>query len=230
MKNLPGFHFGKRLFGPQNGQRAVEALHIEFAIKCPHELQPFELYWHSRAKDFGKTQQYKIFDCIECGCCSFVCPSRIPLVQYFRFAKSEIWAREREKKSAEDAKNRFEFKQFREEREKSEKAEKLAKAAAAQAAKKAARLTDLFQNPFKALANGDILAIVMIALCLGIALVVGGERFMHLRKLMDELLLLRRSNSSPASSTDCRYVRHSSPGSGCLQTGCHAGYCPPFHY
>jgi Na+-translocating ferredoxin:NAD+ oxidoreductase subunit C len=105
---------------------------------CPHELQPFELYWHARAKDFGKTQQYHIFDCIECGCCSFVCPSRIPLVQYFRFAKSEIWAREREKKAADEAKTRFEFKQFREEREKAEKAEKLAKAAAAQAAKKAA--------------------------------------------------------------------------------------------
>lgn len=108
------------------------------AQACPHELQPFELYWHARAKDFGKTQQYHIFDCIECGCCSFVCPSRIPLVQYFRFAKSEIWAREKEKKAADEAKTRFEFKQFREEREKAEKAEKLAKAAAAQAAKKAA--------------------------------------------------------------------------------------------
>ena len=108
------------------------------ARACPHELQPFELYWHSRAKDFGKTQQYKIFDCIECGCCAFVCPSHIPLVQYFRFAKSEIWAREREKKAADEAKIRFEFKQFREEREKAEKTEKLAKAAAAQAAKKAA--------------------------------------------------------------------------------------------
>ncbi|MCE1240574.1 MAG: electron transport complex subunit RsxC [Azonexaceae bacterium] len=108
------------------------------ADACPHELQPFELYWHARAKNFGKTQQYHIFDCIECGCCSFVCPSRIPLVQYFRFAKSEIWAREREKNAADEAKTRFEFKQFREEREKAEKAEKLAKAAAAQAAKKAA--------------------------------------------------------------------------------------------
>jgi electron transport complex protein RnfC len=108
------------------------------AQACPHELQPFELYWNARAKNFGKTQQYKIFDCIECGCCSFVCPSRIPLVQYFRFAKSEIWARERDKKAADGAKERFEFKQFREEREKAEKAEKLAKAAAAQAAKKAA--------------------------------------------------------------------------------------------
>ncbi len=105
---------------------------------CPHELQPFEMYWFSRAKNFGKTQEYHIFDCIECGCCSFVCPSRIPLVQYFRFAKSEIWAREREKNAADGAKERFEFKQLREEREKAEKAEKLARAAAAQAAKKAA--------------------------------------------------------------------------------------------
>ncbi|MGB8239525.1 MAG: electron transport complex subunit RsxC, partial [Azonexus sp.] len=105
---------------------------------CPHELQPFELYWFARAKNFGKTQEYNIFDCIECGCCSFVCPSRIPLVQYFRFAKSEIWTREREKNAAEGAKARFEFKQLRDEREKAEKAEKLAKAAAAQAAKKAA--------------------------------------------------------------------------------------------
>ena len=108
------------------------------AQACPHELQPFEMYWYARAKNFGKTQEYHIFDCIECGCCSFVCPSRIPLVQYFRFAKSEIWEREREKKAADQAKTRFEFKQFREEREKAEKAEKLAKAAAAQAAKKAA--------------------------------------------------------------------------------------------
>ena len=108
------------------------------AQACPHELQPFEMYWFSRAKNFGKTQEYNIFDCIECGCCSFVCPSRIPLVQYFRFAKSEIWAREREKNASEQAKARFEFKQLREEREKADKAEKLAKAAAAQAAKKAA--------------------------------------------------------------------------------------------
>ncbi len=108
------------------------------ARACPHELQPFEMYWFSRAKNFGKTQEYNIFDCIECGCCSYVCPSRIPLVQYFRFAKSEIWAREREKNASDQAKARFEFKQLREEREKAEKAEKLAKAAAAQAAKKAA--------------------------------------------------------------------------------------------
>ena len=104
------------------------------AEACPHELQPFELYWFSRAKNFGKAQEYDLFDCIECGCCSYVCPSRIPLVQYFRFAKSEIWAREREKSQSDAAKSRFEFRNEREEREKAEKAERLVKAAAAKAA------------------------------------------------------------------------------------------------
>ncbi len=45
----------------------------------------------------------------------------------------------------------------------------------------------LFQNPIKALANGDLLAIVVIALILGIALVVGGERYKNLRTLLQEL-------------------------------------------
>ena len=125
------------------------------AQACPHELQPFEMYWFSRAKNFGKTQEYHIFDCIECGCCSFVCPSRIPLVQYFRFAKSEIWARERDKNAADGAKVRFEFKQIREEREKAEKAEKLAKAAAAQAAKKAAEAAAAAQAESTAGDAGD---------------------------------------------------------------------------
>lgn len=48
-------------------------------------------------------------------------------------------------------------------------------------------LHGLFQNPFKALAQGDMLAIVIIALFLGIALVVGGERYRNLRLLTQEL-------------------------------------------
>ena len=104
------------------------------ALACPHELQPFELYWFARAKNFGKAQEYNLFDCIECGCCSYVCPSHIPLVQYFRFAKSEIWSRERDKNAADAARERFEWRNAREEREKAEKAERLAKAAAAKAA------------------------------------------------------------------------------------------------
>jgi electron transport complex protein RnfC len=117
---------------------------------CPHELQPFELYWFSRARNFGKTQEYYIFDCIECGCCSYVCPSHIPLVQYFRFAKSEIWAREREKQAADAAKERFELRNARAEREQAEKAERLARAASARTSEKKAppeRQTRLTARP-----------------------------------------------------------------------------------
>jgi electron transport complex protein RnfC len=110
----------------------------ECARACPAELQPFELYWFSRAKNFGKAQEYHLFDCIECGCCTYVCPSHIPLVDYYRFAKSEIWAREREKAAADQARERFELRNFRHEREKEEKAARLAAKAAETRAKLAA--------------------------------------------------------------------------------------------
>ena len=107
----------------------------ECSKACPADLQPFELYWFSRSKNFGKAQEYHLFDCIECGCCSYVCPAHIPLVDYFRFSKSEIWAREREKTAADQARERFEFRNFRQEREKAEKAAKLAAKAAETRAK-----------------------------------------------------------------------------------------------
>ncbi|MCX7150439.1 MAG: electron transport complex subunit RsxC, partial [Rhodocyclales bacterium] len=109
---------------------------------CPADLQPFELYWFSRAKIFGKAQEYKLFDCIECGCCAYVCPSHIPLVDYYRFAKSEIWARELTKVSADEARERYEFRLLREEREKQEHAAKLAAKAAARREKAVAAKVD----------------------------------------------------------------------------------------
>jgi electron transport complex protein RnfC len=52
-------------------------------------------------------------------------------VDYYRFAKSEIWAREKEKKAADVARERHEFRLFRQEREKEERAAKMAQKAAA---------------------------------------------------------------------------------------------------
>ena len=105
---------------------------------CPAELQPQELFRFAQAGDFGRAQEYHLFDCIECGCCSYVCPSHIPLVDFYRYAKSEIWARERDKRAADLARERHEFRQFRLEREKKEKAEKLAAKAQAKRAELAA--------------------------------------------------------------------------------------------
>jgi electron transport complex protein RnfC len=93
---------------------------------CPAELQPQDLYWFAKSDNFGKTQEFHLFDCIECGACAYVCPSHIPLVQYYRYAKSEIWQREKEAQASELARERHEYRQFRIEREKQEKAERLA--------------------------------------------------------------------------------------------------------
>jgi Na+/H+-dicarboxylate symporter len=48
----------------------------------------------------------------------------------------------------------------------------------------------LFQNPVTALAQGEVLAVVVFALILGIALVVGGERYNNILVLLQELLEL----------------------------------------
>ncbi|RLJ61431.1 electron transport complex protein RnfC [Sulfurisoma sediminicola] len=126
----------------------------ECALACPVDLQPFEMYWFSRAKIFGKAQEYHLFDCIECGCCAYVCPSRIPLVDYYRFAKSEIWARENEKTAADTARERYEFRLAREEREKAEKAAKLAAKATETKAKLAAQAAAAAAAPADAEAAG----------------------------------------------------------------------------
>jgi len=49
-------------------------------------------------------------------------------------------------------------------------------------------LHGLFVNPFTALSQGNVLAVVMFALILGVALVMGGERLQHLRTLLQEAL------------------------------------------
>lgn len=51
-------------------------------------------------------------------------------------------------------------------------------------------LHGLFQNPVTALAQGNVLSVVMFALILGIALVVGGDRYKNLLYLLQELLEL----------------------------------------
>ncbi|MDO9392508.1 MAG: dicarboxylate/amino acid:cation symporter [Methylotenera sp.] len=49
-------------------------------------------------------------------------------------------------------------------------------------------LHGLFVNPFTALSQNNVLAVVMFALILGITLVMGGERFQHIRSLLAEAL------------------------------------------
>ncbi len=51
-------------------------------------------------------------------------------------------------------------------------------------------LHSVFMNPFKALAEGDVMAVVIFALILGIALVMGGDRYKNVLNLLQEGLEL----------------------------------------
>ena len=56
---------------------------------CPLDLNPAELGALARAGEPAKmASDYHLADCFECGACSFVCPSHLPLVQEFRGAKT----------------------------------------------------------------------------------------------------------------------------------------------
>lgn len=62
---------------------------------CPMQLMPNYLALYSRKSMYNDAEQINLFNCIECGCCSYVCPSRIPLVHYIQAAKNEINSRRR---------------------------------------------------------------------------------------------------------------------------------------
>ena len=51
-------------------------------------------------------------------------------------------------------------------------------------------LHSLFQNPFTALAQSNVLAVLIFAMMVGIALVIGGERYRNILLLLQELLEL----------------------------------------
>ncbi|MCK5902880.1 MAG: electron transport complex subunit RsxC [Cocleimonas sp.] len=106
-------------------------------VACPVNLLPQQLYWHTQAKDFEKVVAHHLSSCIECGCCDFVCPSHIPLVSYFRFAKSELRSQQLTLEKANISRERHEFQEFRRQREKEERAEKRLKHKAALQRKKA---------------------------------------------------------------------------------------------
>ncbi|WP_253256336.1 4Fe-4S dicluster domain-containing protein, partial [Edwardsiella piscicida] len=69
-------------------QMVVARLIVLFALAVPVQLLG------QQARD------YHLQECIECGACAYVCPSNIPLVQYYRQEKAEIRALDDEARRA----------------------------------------------------------------------------------------------------------------------------------
>jgi electron transport complex protein RnfC len=62
---------------------------------CPCGLVPLEMAANIRAGNFDRAVDYGVKDCISCGSCAYVCPSNIPLVHFFNYAKGELVARQK---------------------------------------------------------------------------------------------------------------------------------------
>ena len=57
---------------------------------CPFGLEPTRLFKFVENKLYQEAQDHYLKSCKECGCCSYVCPARIPLVQYMRLGKAML--------------------------------------------------------------------------------------------------------------------------------------------
>ena len=53
-------------------------------------LQPLYLYQGEEDGQADMLTRFFVMDCIECGCCSYICPSEIPLVKKIRDGKQRI--------------------------------------------------------------------------------------------------------------------------------------------
>lgn len=98
----------------------------ECARVCPAQLLPQQLHFHIRNNQWAEVEEHQLKSCIECGCCDFVCPSHIPLTNWFRYGKSELRTQTVEKQKADLARQRHEARDERLLRIKQEKAQRLA--------------------------------------------------------------------------------------------------------
>nr|WP_320051309.1 electron transport complex subunit RsxC [uncultured Desulfuromonas sp.] len=63
---------------------------------CPLHLLPATITAYAERGRFDVALNDGALECMECGCCTYVCPAARPLVQMLRYAKAEISARQKE--------------------------------------------------------------------------------------------------------------------------------------
>ncbi len=79
------------VFSNKNSKKELPCIKCGKCVEaCPMELVPSFLKRATDLKDTDKLKKLGIMACMECGCCSFSCPSGIPLVQHMRLAKQYL--------------------------------------------------------------------------------------------------------------------------------------------
>ena len=59
---------------------------------CPLSLMPCEMETAYKKGNMERLMHLKVNLCMECGCCSFICPAHRPLVQTNKLAKAQVMA------------------------------------------------------------------------------------------------------------------------------------------
>jgi len=88
------------------------------ARACPDALDPEALFFALVQDDFAAARAARLDACSECDRCVEVCPSHIPLLDWFRWGKAEF----RERARAAAARERFTARNARLARERAERA------------------------------------------------------------------------------------------------------------
>jgi len=88
------------------------------ARACPDALDPEALFFALVQDDFAAARAARLDACSECDRCVEVCPSHIPLLDWFRWGKAEL----RERARAAAARERFMARNARLARERAERA------------------------------------------------------------------------------------------------------------
>ena len=58
--------------------------------KCAMRLSPALIVRELKAGNIEKAKSFGLMDCIECGCCAFVCPAKVNLIQRIRLGKGIV--------------------------------------------------------------------------------------------------------------------------------------------
>ncbi len=66
---------------------------------CPMALAPTQLAKYVQFDNLAEAEKWGVLDCVECGCCQYSCPSKIPLVHWIRLGKNRVMSLKRKRSS-----------------------------------------------------------------------------------------------------------------------------------
>jgi len=78
--------------------QAGNCIHCGRCVRaCPMHLMPLELYRSISTGNLSEAEHYHVTVCNECGCCTWVCPARIPILQNIRIGKDMLRAKQQKR-------------------------------------------------------------------------------------------------------------------------------------